>query len=289
MIHCPNYGPLDFFYNNPYIASAPVLRCIFATAVTITYEIIPYQKMSHFPQCFCFISLFPVLVISGCLSLLPSVRERSINDQQLQSLRIIERNLPVTPDSVANLYLRYDPETFHKTYSAYLTEAGLLVDSLNAPLPVYQRIDTLAIDHAFENIGQAAHQGNSIYLSSSYFYLYNDPAMIRSVIYHEFGHLYYRLLTPHQLRVLTEVWLDLHDPSGFYLFRDGEYPHNSRFGGHPEDSPSELFASAFNLFCNNAGSLDIRSWLLPEGQRPVLERLRDLVHEVTNRPAARGR
>jgi len=163
-------------------------------------------------------------------------------------LQIIERNLPVTPDSVAILYLKNDPETFYKIYASYLVAATQLIDSLNAPLPSYLHIDTLSIDHAFENIGEAAHEGNIIYLSSSYFYLYNDPVVIRSVILHEFGHLYYRLLTPHQLRVLTEVWLDLHDPSGFYLFRDREYPHNSRFGGHPEDSPSELAGHAVEIW-----------------------------------------
>jgi hypothetical protein len=229
------------------------------------------------------------LIITGCSSPPPFPQQRSLNDRQLRSLQIIERNLPITPDSVAILYLRNDPETFHKTYSASLAAAAMLVDSLNAPLPAYLRIDTLSIDHAFENIGEAAHEGNFIFISSSYFYLYNDSAVIRSVIFHEFGHLYYRMLTPRQLRVLTEVWLDLHDPAGFYLFRDREYPHNSRFGGHPEDSPSELFASAFNLLCNNAGSISIRSWLLPENQRPVLERLRNLIQEVTTAPGARNK
>ena len=239
----------------------------------------------NLPSCFYFLIFLSAFIVYACSSYLPSSQQRSLNDRQLLSLQIIERNLPVTPDSVANLYLQNDPETFYKTYAAYLAIAALLIDSLNAPLPAYLHIDTLSIDHAFENIGKAAHEGNSIYLSSSYFYLYNDTAVIRSVIFHEFGHLYYRLLTMHQLRILTEVWLDLHDPSGFYLFRDGEYPHNSRFGGHPEDSPSELFASAFNLFCNNAGSITTRSWLLPENQRPVLERLRNLIREVTNHPA----
>jgi len=225
------------------------------------------------------------ILLSGCSASLPPPRR--LNDGQLHSLQIIERILPVTPDSVATLYLHNDPETFHKTYAHYLTAASQLIDSLNAPLPAYLRVDTLSIDHTFENIGEAAHEGNFIYLSSSFFYLYNDSAVIRSVIFHEFGHIYYMILTQRQLRVLTEIWLDLHDPSGFYLFRDREYPHNTRFGGHPEDSPSELFASAFNLLCNNTGSIITRSWLLEEHQRPVFERLNRLIHEITDHPDAR--
>jgi hypothetical protein len=196
----------------------------------------------------------------------------------------MEINLPVTPDSVAELYKRYDPVTFHAAYGVHISAAARLVDSLNRGFPDSLQIDTLAIDHAFENIGMAALQGRSIYLSSSYLYLYDDSSILRSVVFHEFGHLYYRMLTRHQLQRLTQVWLDLHEPPAFYLFRDREYSHNARFGGHPDESPAELFASAFNLFSNNARAISIRSWLLPADQRPALDQLRDLIQEVTGRP-----
>jgi hypothetical protein len=228
--------------------------------------------------------LVPVVLIFGCGTGTPRQETREVSPGQLERLRIMEVNLPVAPDSVAELYKRYDPVTFYSTYGAYVSAAARLVDSLNRGFPDSLRIDTLAIDHAFENIGVAAHQGKSIFLSSSYFYLYDDSTILRSVIFHEFGHLYYRVLTQHQLQRLTQVWLDLHEPSAFYLFRDREYSHNSKFGGHPDDSPAELFASAFNLLRNNAHAILIRSWLLPADQRATLDRLRDLVKEVTGQP-----
>jgi hypothetical protein len=205
---------------------------------------------------------------------------RAVTPQQMESLRVMETNLPMTPDSIVALYKHYDPNTFHTTYKAYLLQAAHIIDSLNQGLPDSLRIDTLAIDHSFENIGVAARIGRSIYISSSYFYLYNDTVIIRSILFHEFGHSYYYLLDKLQLQRLVDIWLDLHDPPAFYLFRDREYSHNSRFGGHPDESPAELFASAFNLLFNNPTSISNRAWLLPENQRPMLDRITGLLNEL---------
>jgi hypothetical protein len=212
-------------------------------------------------------------------------KERTISDQQLQQLEILEGYFPIVPDSIAALYRRYDPVTFHTAFAAELAETGRLVDSLNANLPFRLRIDTLAIDHSFEGISEAGRSGRALYISSSYFYLYHDMKVLRSVVFHEFGHLYYTVLDRSEINEISNLWLDLQRTAAFYLFHDGEYSHNSRFGGHPEDSPAELFASAFNLLQNNSQSVAIRSWLLPESQRTIVDRLSAIVSKAAGRSA----
>lgn len=234
----------------------------------------------HNYSIFAIVACCIISVMMGCRSSELQVNSKTISIRQLESLRLKEGFFSVTPDSIIKLYKLNDPATFHSVNAFSLRSAVQLLDSLNAGLPDSMRVDTLAIDHTFENIGEAAHQWNTIFLSSSYFYLYNDSSVIRSVLFHEFGHLYYQTLDKRDLQLLSQIWVDLHEPNSFFLFRDGEYLYNSRFGGHPEDSPSELFASAFNLFCNNDKSVLTRAWLLPPVQLPRIEQLRNLVQNT---------
>jgi hypothetical protein len=233
--------------------------------------------------------LLASVVIAGCGVEPSAEKARTITKQQRQQLEILERYFPIVPDSIAALYRHFDPVTFRDTFSAELAETSRLVDSLNANLPSQLRIDTLAIDHSFEGISEAGHAGKALYISSSYFYLYNDIKVIRSVVFHEFGHLYYGMLDRSQVNEISNLWLELQRADGLYLFHDGEYRYNSRFGGHPEDSPAELFASAFNLLQNSSRSVAIRSWLLPESHRTIVDRLSAIVRQAAGRtiPPAR--
>jgi hypothetical protein len=87
-------------------------------------------------------------------------------------------------------------------------------------------------------------------MSAGYFIAFDDRSVLRSVTFHEFGHIAYVLLRPADKAAVDSVWRELEESALLYLFHDGEYSGNARFGGHPDESPAELFASAFNLLHN---------------------------------------
>jgi hypothetical protein len=211
------------------------------------------------------------LLVGGCTTTKESA---SVTISQIAALESFDSLLPVAPDSVIELYRRNDPQRFHATYAKQLDDAGRYVDSLNSLLDARSRIDTLAVDHSFENFGMAACSGHTIYLSSSYFLLYGDPAVVRSVITHEFGHVIYQLQPEAQRKEFEETWTQLRAAALLYLFRDGEYSGNARFGGHPYESASELFASAFNLFSNREKELTSRLQYVTPNHLPLIEHLK---------------
>jgi hypothetical protein len=200
--------------------------------------------------------------------------------EQIEELRSIEVLLPVSADTVVERYRRYEPRAFYATYAGYIQEVTRMMESLNRPLPAEEWIDTLAIDHTFENIGEAARQGRTIYLSSSYFYLYESLPVLRSVVTHEFGHLYLGRLSTEGKKELKEIWEKLQNAALFFVFHEGEYAENARFGGHPEDSPEELFASAFNLFVNRPEEVATRAQFVTSEHRQLVERMGALVREA---------
>jgi hypothetical protein len=200
--------------------------------------------------------------------------------RQIEELRSIEALLPLDPDSILILYQRCDPKTFYEAFRPRINALGLLIDTLNIPLDLSLRIDTLSIDHTFENIGEAALRGKTLFLSSSYFYLYQSPQVCRSVVTHEFGHIYFRLLDPGSRSELNQLWEQIQRSALFYLFRDGEYAGNARFGGHPEESTAELFASAFNLLRNRPEELAFRMNFVSTPDRYLVDRVADIVARV---------
>jgi len=208
---------------------------------------------------------------------------RTVSLEQIEELRSRESLLPIPADSVVERYRRYEPAVFYSTYGDLIRGATAIMDSLNSLLQVSVRLDTLAIDHRFESLGEAARRGHTLYLSSSYFYLFESLPLIRSVIYHEFGHVYYSRLSRDQVRRLKDIWEESRVTAMFYVFRDGEYSENARFGGHPEDSPEELFSSAFNLFSNRPEEVVVRANYLTPKERELVIRLRALVTEASKR------
>jgi hypothetical protein len=200
--------------------------------------------------------------------------------RQIEELRSVEALLPLHADSILVLYRRYDPKTFYATFGPRINKLGLLIDSLNRPLDSSLGIDTLSIDHTFENIGEAALLGKTLFLSASYFYMYQSPEVCRSVVTHEFGHVYFQLLDPEALSELNQLWRQLQRSALFYLFRDGEYSGNAHFGGHPEDNPEELFASAFNLFRNRPQEVAFRLLFVTTSDRRLVDRVKDIVAKV---------
>ena len=229
-----------------------------------------------------------IAVLAGLLMVSSSCGPRIVRDDpsgwtgvatlsQVEELRSMEVLLPLHPDSIVARYQQYDPRTFYATFGARLNALGLLIDTLNGPLQPSVRVDTLSIDHTFENIGEAALRGKTLFLSSSYFYMYESPEVCRSVVTHEFGHIYYHLLDPASLDELDQVWQRIQRSALFYIFRDGEYADNARFGGHPEESPAELFASAFNLLRNRPQELASRMLFVSNPDRQLVDRVHAIV------------
>ncbi len=216
------------------------------------------------------------MLLSGCIAK-DSLKSQPDRVALVEGLQLFDSLLPVPPDSIVDLYSRFDPATFHAAYRGDLLRVRALIDSMNAPLNESERIDTLAIDHAIENVGNAARIKNTMYVSSSYFFLFNDPSVLRSLIMHEYGHVYYDRLSANQRRELVETWRALQERALFYIFRDGEYSGNARFGGHPDESPEELFASAYNLFWNREDELRVRLAYVDPQHYPIIERLKALV------------
>ena len=208
----------------------------------------------------------------------------SLTIDQVEELRSREALLPIAPDSVVERYLRYPPPVFYRKFSSAIAAVALVVDSLNRGVPAAFRIDTLAIDHTFENIGSAGRVGTKMYLSSSFFFIYDGPAVLRSVVTHEFGHIRYDLLTTPQRVELDEIWNALQQSALFYVFHDGEYSANARFGGHPGDTPEELFASAFNLFRNNEAEVRARLQYVDPRHYPMISRLETLAMSGSPNP-----
>jgi hypothetical protein len=196
---------------------------------------------------------------------------------QIEELRSMEVVLPMAADSVVEMYRRYDPAAFRRQFRTSIDYVCQLMDSLNTPLEAPYRLDTLSIDHTFENFGTAARRGNSLFVSSSYFYLYRSPAVLKSVVTHEYGHVMYHLLNDRQRMEVDSIWMLLRGSALFYLFRDGEYSLNAKFGGHPEESAGELFASAYNLVNNRNEELEARLLFVDPSSLPIIERLRALV------------
>lgn len=231
-------------------------------------------------------SIITVVAASGCSSSQSngeSGGRAGVTVSLVEELRSIEALLPIAPDSIVALYRKFDTKTFYTTFDHHIEASRLLIDSLNTPLPPDFRIDTLSIDHTFENFGTAARTGKSIYLSSSYFFSFDNPSVLRSVITHEFGHIHFDRMVPAQRADLEDIWQQLRGSALFYLFRDGEYSGNARFGGHPDESPTELFASAFNLFNNKEDELFARFRYIEPKHTGLVLRLQKLVKDVSGR------
>ena len=188
------------------------------------------------------------LCISGCSS--EAIFRAKEKQRAVQQLQLVEIQLPISVDSILVRYQKFDSVSFYQRYFQRLEYASLLIDSLNRTLPDSLRIDTLAIDYSLQDFGEAGRSRNIFVVSLGYFIAYDNPAVLRSIIFHEFGHIAFDRLSGPSRQRFESLWFLLKRNALFYLFRDGEYSGNAKFGGHPEDSPSELFASAFNLLHN---------------------------------------
>jgi len=233
--------------------------------------------------------VLPVLLVWQLLGCSSSTRVQHPNPRNtsvaiIEGLGLFESLIPVGADSVLELYRKFDPTTFRSVYKREVSNVREFVDSMNTSLHPSSRINTLAIDHSLENFGNAARVGNTLFLSSSYFFLFNNLPILRSVITHEFGHIYYGKLPAGQRQELDGIWAELRDRALFYLFRDGEYSENAKFGGHPYDSPAELFASAFNLYLNREEELKARLQYVDQQGCLCIKRLEALVRMQATRP-----
>jgi hypothetical protein len=200
---------------------------------------------------------------------------------RVEELRSIEALLPLAPDSIVRLYQHYTPELFYQEFTPRIEETRWLIDSMNRGIEPERRIDTLSIDHTFDNFGAAARTGRTLFLSSSYYFGYRDSSVVRAVVMHEFGHIHFERLGAGVRTRIANIWSALNARALLYLFRDGEYSGNARFGGHPEDSPEELFASAFNLFTNRREELEARFRFVEPTHLPLLSELETIVAAST--------
>ena len=188
-----------------------------------------------------------------------------------------ESLIPIPPDSALTLYSQLSPEEFHKQYRPLVDFVTSLVDSFNSTMDSRHTIDTVFINHAVADFAEAGQTGRTLYISSSYFFLFNDTRILRSVLTHEFGHIRYRMLDSASAGHINALWERLRETALFYLFRDGEYSGNARFGGHPEESAAELYASAFNLARNRPEELLVRFGYTSSEHMPLLMQIVELV------------
>ena len=213
-------------------------------------------------------------LVAGCAG--SGAADNRITVAQFESLNDLESLLPLTPDSIVTRYRNYDSLAFRKIYKDKLVYVTDLIDSLNGSVPDSLRIDTLAIDHSFGTFGEAARSGRSIVISASYFIVFDDWSILRSVVFHEFGHIRHDMLGADVKAELAAIWKELEVSALLYLFRDGEYSGNARFGGHPDDSPAELYASAFNLVQNRLPEIRVRLTYVENRHFPLIRRLATL-------------
>lgn len=196
---------------------------------------------------------------------------------QYERLHDIEAELPLSPDSIAARYQHFDSAAFRIIYREKLRIVSDLIDSLNQRLSDSLMIDTLSIDHYIANFGNAAIRKSTFYISSSYFIIFDDQTVLRSVVFHEFGHIVYSGLSFALKEEVDSTWAYLQRSSLLYLLHDGEYSGNARFGGHPNDSPAEMFASTFNLISNRFEELEVRLRYIDPKHMMVIGHLFDLV------------
>lgn len=102
---------------------------------------------------------------------------------------------------------------------------------------------------------------------------FSGTAVIPDIVAHEFGHKLYE-----SLHLSSRFFLEwyrvkmfnfnalLGDTDLFLLFKDSEY-NGMKNAGHPYDSGSELFASAFMVWRNHYSELKNRINLLDDGER----------------------
>jgi hypothetical protein len=223
-----------------------------------------------------------LVLLTAALSCHPPAVD-NVTLASVEELRSIEALLPLAPDSIVQLYRYFTPERFYAEFTPRIELTRTLIDSLNGGLEPHWRIDTLSIDHTIENFGTAARSGQTLYLSSSYYFCFRDQSVIRAAVLHEFGHIHYEMLDSTQRTMAQALWTGVRLGALTYLFRDGEYSGNARFGGHPEDSPEELFASAFNLFTNRPDELEARFRFVDPAHLPLLRELGRLVSESLSR------
>jgi hypothetical protein len=222
----------------------------------------------------------------GCGVGRPGAADEPVMLSQIEELRSSEALLPLAPDSIFRQYRRYDPRTFYAEFTPRIEAVRKLMDSMNLGLDALTTLDTLAIDHTLENFGTAAKTHRTLYLSSSYFFSFDDPSVVRSAVTHEYGHIHYeRLGAARQVRI-RELWTTLRASALLYIFRDGEYSGNARFGGHPEDSPEELFASAFNLFRNRPEEVESRLRYVDPRHLPLVRELQRMVDGAGRKESA---
>jgi hypothetical protein len=224
-----------------------------------------------------FISAALVLIVAAALAgCSGSGGGGGITVSQIESLNDLEALLPLDPDSIVSRYRSYDSVAFRTIYRDRLGYVTAIIDSLNeslGPLPDSLKIDTLAIDHSFGAFGEAARSGKTIVMSAGYFIAFDDRSVLRSVVFHEFGHIAYVLLSPAEKSAVDSVWTALEESALLYLFHDGEYSGNARFGGHPGESPSELFASAFNLLHNRVPEIRAKLTYVEPRHYAIVRRL----------------
>ena len=219
-------------------------------------------------------------LLPGCAQVRHEDFTSTISVRQIEELRDLEILLPLLPDSIVGIYRAYDAGAFYREHGARVSRVVLLMDSLNSCIPAACRFDSLCLDHAFENIGQAGRMFRTLAISSSYFILFPDDKVLRSVVFHEYGHSLFESLGPEARREAALIWEKLARASLLYLFSDSDYSHNARFGGHPYDEPSEMFASAFNLFHNNIEQLDARMLYVEDEYTSLVRSLFVLLHEA---------
>ena len=87
------------------------------------------------------------------------------------------------------------------------------------------------------------------------------------------------MLDSSRQREFGELWERVQEAALFYLFREGEYSGNARFGGHPEETPAELYASAYNLVHNQPEEFHAHLIYISSTHLPLLQQIVNFVSQ----------
>lgn len=200
-------------------------------------------------------SLAPIILSLFCVTGASLARDSTT---VLNNIEVVVRGTPSPPVQdekkycpqcldIMKRYREADTTDLLEEYREPLSTATRIIDSLNDLFPVEHHVKRLVL---WRGVGRMYHSqlvNDEIHIAAAYLFLYPSPVPLRSVIFHEMGHALFDALAEREQENFRVLWNDALENGIIDLFKEGTYPKNLFLLGHPEDDPSELFASALAI------------------------------------------
>lgn len=167
----------------------------------------------------------------------------------------------VCEDSLVKVrYAQYDRADFLKRFKIKAEAAACFINSLNHAYPALPPVSVVYIVSGKDWYKTDCYFDGSIFVSSGEFFM-DDTLSIGRLLYvlaHEWGHSLYDYVSKDWEAgfAFHLLWYFCKLNDSFHFFEDRLYTND--WGGHPQDHPSELFASAFNIL--NFHSQEFGRW-----------------------------